>query len=359
MIIFTLWKQGRLKDILSIYGDKDSVQGEETLLLLAKSEIGLGKFNSAKDTIELIESATLSLDPDHILFSELFSLRAEMARYELNTPLSSTYLNSALRIALRAKDRGALGRVYYQMGMLEFMADNRSSAISLYLKALDYLDVINYPIQTAIIYLYLGRMYEQGLNIELSTNYMHKAIEILRSIDNAYYLAWCYNALGMSQAMSEDYSGAIEQIDLALRASKLSGSDMEMHYSYKYLGIIDLARNKYESAHQNLSLAEEKEKIFRSGVGNSRNQLMKLLVESKGSYNSSISRMKEIVSPQKGLVKPKLGKYLLNTARLIHGDSNEVAQSKMELSRLERSTQGQLNEAVRKTLDTRSLQVIR
>jgi len=135
------------------------------------------------------------------LFGRLFSMKAEMARYRLDMPRSRLYLESSIKIALASSNTGLLGRVYYQLGLLEYMAENTSKASKLFFKSLDCINAIEYPTLTAIVYIYLARLQEQTLNYTLSIEYFKHSIDILESIDNVYYLGWAYNALGMSEAV--------------------------------------------------------------------------------------------------------------------------------------------------------------
>jgi tetratricopeptide (TPR) repeat protein len=354
-----LLQTGRLKDVIALLESKVSALSVDKLEYLANAYIGLGKFHLAEAVIQEIETrSTNSNNQQHVL-ARLFSLKAEMSRFRLDTHQSKIYLNSALQLAIKASDMRCLGRVYYQLAMLEFMHDNTASAVDLFTKSLDSLTVRSDPIQIAINYLYLGRLSELEGNNLFTDKYFKRAEEILVQVDNTYYLGWVYNALGMSAAIKGDVQQAQIYINKSLDASNKSGSDMEMHYSYKYLGIINLAEGKSDLAHNYLMLADQKEQIFRPGVKNSRNQLMKLIIQAKDNFDSSINQMTAVAAASQNQVKPTLSKYLINSARIMHGNRREIQKGVANLTALQNKTSGQLKHVITKTLQTKMIQVVR
>jgi tetratricopeptide (TPR) repeat protein len=286
-----LWQSGRLNEVIQVVENSNTNEEIEPLYLIyyARAYAEFGFLKKAEEILNNINQKNLDLNTSAmyeiaLIDMALNSRRVNEAVLRLNN-FSKEYLTKTNSRNLKALHLCQLGE------MLSANEDDQNANV-LFEQALDYVDIVNYPLTVSRLYLRLGRINLFLGNYKDSEKFYNRSDFVNQKKDNKVYKAWYYfDKSTLSYMSKNDIDSSNEYIAKALDIYKKMGHTRGIYYSRDSIGRINLSKDNYNEAYKYFKEAETMEKSIRGGNSFSHTKFFRLFIEAKHKYDEVIQSM--------------------------------------------------------------------
>ncbi|MEM8908771.1 MAG: histidine kinase dimerization/phosphoacceptor domain -containing protein, partial [Bacteroidota bacterium] len=206
------------------------------------------------------------------------------------------YHEKAIRIAEHYHNSRQLGHIYLAIASLHNKIDDLGKAIVANKKASDYFMEVDDQTNLAIAYSNLGKNYTEKGQLQLSQEYLLKALELKTQIKvDGVIMAATLQALGQLYQVQQDYEKSNEKYLEVYEFSKKAGAiELEME-ALRLLGLNAIATKTFRKAHDYLN---ECTKVVDQNDGSLEHQLalseaFTLLAKEESDYPTAFNHLEK------------------------------------------------------------------
>lgn len=352
-----LWLSGRLGELLGKgLSDFDSLDiGNK--LLIAETQANLGLIDQCGKTLEIITDNNKG-KRGHINLKKLI-IRIDMKIFQTDIEGVEEEIVSGIKIAKYMGDTLSIGKLYYLLGVVSYLSDNFNDAFKYHIESLNYLDIINSPIEIAQTYLRLSTLFRLVLNEKKSEVFSDRAKGIFDSFDNYFHMGRYHHIRGISLLQNSNYKNAEMESRQSLEINSKCGANVQSHYSLDCLSRIYMIKGDYKTVYEFIDKAGDIRKANKFMKAYNPTLALKLFIESMSSYEQSKGTYLKDFMP--GKAKPNFKKYVLGSMEYINGvNMNERGLGMRKLEELTvNGSYPQIKKAAQKTLFSKKFESVR
>lgn len=356
-----LWEQGRISELNHFLGNNLDQMSLEELIIFINANIHLSEFKIASQALDYIEKQ--KNQESILVLGHMYKLRAEIEAYERNLRKNKEYLDKALELAILTNDRHLLGITYSEIAKHYMLREEMNKAIEFSLKAIDYLDIENHPVDLTRVYVRLTFIYRYLFKSQENKAIFKKLALLLNNTQNNRFLG-CYYAYFANHHMCFNDSKTDHEVssyyEKSEKFNKISGSQLGLKNLYEFKGASNLSQGNFDTAQLNYSKAAQLEKRRNPKIRISNNQQYLNSIKAKDNYKESISSLETLMKKYPDRHDRDLSKYVLATTRLLFSNTDkEKSRGASELKRI--STEGSyplLQKNAQNTLVTKSFHFV-
>jgi hypothetical protein len=356
-----LFSRGNFQEIINQLSTKniEEIQIRE-LYLISRAYERLGKLDQAERCLLVLLSKI-----KHETIYKRFFVKANLIKIQIEifkgeSTIAFLLLNKVKEFIFSLNDRELFAQYYYCQAELYRVLDNIDKTEFYYEKALEYLDIINYPTQTAEIYIRHASLLIYLNKFSSVTKYLTKSYSILENTNNIHYWGQYYNTKGIYEYLKGDAVKGKEFLRQSLYYNSKNNSTKELTYNNENFIRIALIQGHNNKAYELIMKNKILEEKFRPHCKFNRTTLFELFLKSKKDYKSSVKVMSNFLLHKEFAIKPNLVRYFLYSAQLLNSDS-KIEQNKGRINLKSLSYNGSyelVKVAAQKTLITKTLQPI-
>lgn len=351
--ILTLWRTGNLKELNERLSLNIEMLGSDEYRLLALTNTHIGTLENVYKVYEL----ALNKYPDDLealIFFKLILAKVEIQKRNLHR--SSILLEEVKESPYLFNNQLITGYFFLYSGYLHIFSGDIERSIDMFENALLYFDAIKYPNELLEAMLNVYNCYAWNNDEVIAERYRRKTIALIKGLNNKYYYSWYLNSVGHCEAY-KDYKNP-KTYSMFIKSKQINAqgnSFKEEHYTFEYLGMIEMVQRNYSKAYNNLQNAQKYEKNYRLCERFSTVKYMQKFIEAKDNISSLNHSTDELNDP----VCPNKIKYLYYSAKYVHEDSSNLKvenSSVQELKKLADTTDiPALKKSIVHTIKTKEL----
>lgn len=304
-----------------------------------------GMINTANELLKNLNTIKTSLPLGYEALA--YSILAHTEIVKGNYEYANFILNNTLPKAYSIKSRSLLGRLNYQLGLLNLEQNKIQEAEDYFEQSMDYLDILNNPLQVAKVCLRQAKVMIFKMENKTGRKFLNKSHNLITTKENKDIDKW-FNAQQSSfDLMEGNFQVAEREIKKSLEFFKTLNSTRDMYHYLTSLVILKLATGNINDL-----------RYLKTEIDDCEKQLGIPQSESISVILNNIDSIDKLDSENN---KFNLHNYLLNSAKYIYSkkDSERKKGEVRLINMMEKSPIKLAKAAIQSTIKTKKIHPLR
>jgi signal transduction histidine kinase len=243
---------------------------------------------------KLLSSATAS-DKEKILakIGSAYMVIGHNRTSQGNYPEGLKYSLLCLRIKEQLGDKGGIGDIKYNIGLIYTNQHNYSEALKYFYASLKISEELGIKLDIAILYNAIGWVYIEQHNYPEALKHCSAALKLAVEAKDKLTIAEIYNNLGVINDKQGNYSEALKCDFAALKGYEETGIREQIPWIYNSIALVYLNQKKFKDAAEYLNRALSSSKEL------GKLELIKLSYENRAALDSAQGNYKKALEHYK------------------------------------------------------------